>query len=149
MSHPSWDNSKSGASARAVTYADACSQTVAPAPGVPVAEFTTFAPVIEYIAPAPAVTYVVPSQQLPPVFFTAAVATDVNFDITGLVSSQFSGAAVEASAPQVVGSLPLLEVFTEPVCNPVHQELFAASEMTENIVGNLCCARTCDRSGNS
>ena len=52
MSHHSWDNSKSGASAPAVTYADACTQTVAPAPGVPVAESTTLAPVNEYIAPA-------------------------------------------------------------------------------------------------
>ena len=65
-------------------------------------EYVTPAPVIECVAPAPAVTFVVPSQQLPPVFTTTTVTTDD------------------------------LEEFTAPVCNQVHQELIAASEMTEN-----------------
>ena len=72
----------------------------------PVFEFVTPALVIEYIAPTPAVTYVVPSQQLLFVYTTTTVITDVNLDIIGLVYPQFSITAVEASAPQVVGSLP-------------------------------------------
>ena len=45
-------------------------------------------------------------------------------DITGvvMVNPQISNIAVEASAPQVVGSLPLFEEFTAPVYNQVHQE---------------------------
>ena len=39
---------------------------------------------------------------------------------------------IECVAP-AVGSLPPYEVFSAPVCNQVHQELFAVSEMTENI----------------
>ena len=56
---------------------------VAPAPAVvcdvsaTVIEYTSSAPVIECVAPAPAVTYVVPSQQLPPVYFTTTVTTDL------------------------------------------------------------------------
>ena len=73
------------------------------------------APVIEYIAPAPAVTYDAPSQQLPPVFTTTPVTTDINLDIIGLVNPHFSSTAVQASAPQVVGSLPPLEEFDAPV----------------------------------
>ena len=37
------------------------------------------------------------------------------------------------SVAPAVGSLPPCVVFSAPVCNQVHQELFAASEMTENI----------------
>ena len=92
---------------------------VAPAP---VTECVSSAPVIEYIAPAPAVTLAVPSQQLPPVYTTATVATDVGFDITGLVSAQISSTAEEASAPQVVGSLPPFEGFDAPVYKQIHQE---------------------------
>ena len=40
-------------------------------------------------APAPVFEYVAPSQQLPPVYTTATVDTDVNLDITGLVNPQF------------------------------------------------------------
>ena len=117
------------------------------------------APVTEYVAPAPAVALSVPSQQLRP----ATVATGVNLDVTGMVYPQFSSTAVDVSASQVVGSLPLgkvfaapvfnqvhqeqlagggsrvahtlppAEEFTEPVCNPVHQEQFPAGETTENI----------------
>ena len=131
-------------------HTDACTQTapvdeppvikhVTPAPAVlhvapvPVIEYVLPAPVIEYIAPAPAVTYVVPSQQLPPVYTTTTVTTDDNLDMTGLVCPQFSSTAVEPFAPHVVDSLHLLEEFTEPVYNQVHQEQIAAGETTENI----------------
>ena len=43
---------------------------------------------------------------------------------------------VQQQAPQVVGSLPLLEEFTEPVYNRVHKEQIVAGEMTLNIVEN-------------
>ena len=36
--------------------------------------------------------------------------------------------------PEVVDPLPPADGFTEPVCNQVHRELFAAGEMPENIV---------------
>ena len=39
---------------------------------------------------------------------------------------------MEASAPQVVGSLPPLEEFAAPVCNQVHQEQVVAGETTQN-----------------
>ena len=117
------------------------------------------APVTEYVAPAPAVALSVPSQQLRP----ATVATGVNLDVTGMVYPHFSSIAVDGSASQVVGSLPLGEVFaapvfnqvhqeqlaggvsrvahtlppaeefTEPVCNPFHQEQSVAGKTTENI----------------
>ena len=74
---------------------------------------------VEYIAPAPAVTYDAPSQQLPPVYTMTTVTTDVNLDIIGLVNPQFSSTAVEASAPQVVGSLPPLEEF-DALVQPEH-----------------------------
>ena len=61
---------------------------------------------IENVAPAPAVTHAVPSQQLHPAYTVTTVIPDVNFDTTGLVNPQFSITAVEASASQVVGSLP-------------------------------------------
>ena len=88
--------------------------------------------VIEYIAPAPAVTCAVPSQQLPPVYTTTTVTTDVNLDIVGLVNPQFSITAVEASAPQVVGSLPSYEEFDPPMYNQVHQEQIVAGELCKN-----------------
>ena len=55
-------------------------------------------------------------------------------DITDLVRTQFSITNVEASAPQVVGSLPPLEEFPAPVCNQVHQEQIVAGETTQYIV---------------
>ena len=82
------------------------------------------APVTEYVAPAPAVALSVPSQQLRP----ATVATGVNLDVTGMVHPQFSSTAVEGSASQVVGSLPLGEVFAAAVFNQVHQEQLAGGE---------------------
>ena len=69
---------------------------------------------------APAVTYAAPSQQLPSII--KAVATGVNLDMTGLVNPQFSIAGVEVSAPQAVGSLPHLQEFVAPMCNPVLQD---------------------------
>ena len=99
-----------------------------------VIEYVSSAPVIEHIAPAPAVTLSVPRQQLPPVYTTTTVTTDVNLDFTGLVNPQFSIAAVEASAPQVVCSLPPLEEFDAPMYNQLHQEQIAAGETTQNIV---------------
>ena len=49
-------------------------------------------------------------------------------------TAQFSSTAVEPFAPRVVGSLPPVEEFTGPVYDQVHQEQFAAGEMTENTV---------------
>ena len=50
------------------------------------------------------------------------------------MSPQFSRTAVEGSASEVVDSLPPAEEFTEPVCNQVHRERFAAGETAENLV---------------
>ena len=72
------------------------------------------APVAEYVAPA----------LVPPVYSTTTVTT-------GLVYPQFSSTAVVPSAPCVVGSLPPVEEFIEPVYDHVHQEHIAASELTE------------------
>ena len=55
-------------------------------------------------------------------------------DAATQVGSQFSTTAVDPYAPRVVGSLLPLEEFTEPVYDQVHQEQFAAGEMTENMV---------------
>ena len=62
------------------------------------------APVTEYVAPA----------QVPPVYSTTTVTTD-------LVHPQFSSTAVVPSAPCVVGSLPPVEEFTGPVYDQVLQ----------------------------
>ena len=92
---------------------------VAPAPSVtyaapaPVFEYVAPAPVFGFIAPAPAGSFVGPSQQLRPAY------TD--------------DAAVEVSSSQVVGSLPLGEVFAAPVFHPVHQEQLAGGDTTVNI----------------
>ena len=101
---------------------------VAPAPSVtyaapaPVFEYVAPAPVLEYIAPAPAVSFVAPGQQLRPASTAAAVTTGVNLD-----------AAVEGSASQVVGLLPLGEVFAAPVFHHVHQEQLAGGEIPETL----------------
>ena len=100
----------------------------------PVIEYVSSALVIEYVAPAPAVTLAVPSEQLLLVYTTSTIATDVNLDITGLVSPQFSSTAVEVFAPQVVVSLPPFEEFIARVYNQVHQEQNVAGEMTLNTV---------------
>ena len=49
-------------------------------------------------------------------------------------AAHFSNTAVEPIAPRVVGSLPPVEEFTGPVYDHVHQEQFAAGEMSENMV---------------
>jgi len=89
VSHHSWHRAgRADASTQTMTRTDAatCAPTAAPAP---VFEYVAPAPVMENIAPVPAVTFDAPSQQLPPVFSTATVATDVNLDITALVSRNF------------------------------------------------------------
>ena len=111
---------------------------VAPTPAVtyaapaPVIGYVAPAPVIEYIAPSPAVTLSVPSQQLRPAY-TAASDAGVNLDVNGMVSSHFSRTAVEGSASQVVGLLPLGEVFAAPVFHHVHQEQLAGGEIPETL----------------
>ena len=78
-------------------------------------------------APAPAVTFVVPSQQLPPVY------THENGHYwRQLRYAQFGVPAIFHHCSG--GSLPPVEEFTEPVYDQVHQEQFAAGEMTENMV---------------
>ena len=57
------------------------------------------------------------SQQLPLAYTMAAVATGVNLNTTGVVNPQSAITAVEAPAPQVVGSLLLLGEFASPVDN--------------------------------
>ena len=134
VSHHSWHRAgRADASTQTMTHSDAatCAATAAPAP---VFEYVAPAPVIENIAPVPAVTFDAPSQHLPPVFSTATVATDVNLDITGLVSPQFSSTDVEASAPQVVVSLPPFEEFSEPVYNQVHQEQILTACSTPPVI---------------
>ena len=81
---------------------------------VGVQALSPLAPVTEYVAPA----------LVPPVYSTTTVTT-------GLVYPQFSSSAVVPSAPCVVGYLPPVEEFTEPVYVQVLQEQIAASEMTE------------------
>ena len=110
--------------------------TYAATASVHVIGYVTPSLVLENIAPAPAVTSDVHSQQLPPVYTTTTVTTDDNLDITGLMYPQFSSTAVESFSPHVVGSLPPLDEFTEPVFNPVHQEQIVAGEMTQNIIEN-------------
>ena len=112
------------APAPAVTYAAPAPVFgyVAPAPSVTYAapasvfEYVAPAPVLEYIAPEPAVSFVAPSQQLRPAY----TASGVNLH-----------AAVEVSASQVVGSLPLGEVFAAPVFHHVHHEQRAGGDTTE------------------
>ena len=99
----------------------------------PVFEYAAPAPVTEYIAPAPAVTSDAFSQQLPPVCTTTTVTTDDNL-VSVWCTRNFSSTAVDPSSPHVVGSLPPLEEFTEPVYNQVHQELCVTREITLNIV---------------
>ena len=132
VSHHSWHRAgRADASTQTLTYTDAatCAATAAP-------EYVAPALVVEYIAPVPTGFLPVPSQQLPPTYTVTAVTTGVKLDTAVLVSPQFSGTAVEASAPQIVGSLPPFAEFTEPVYNQVHQEQIVAGEMTQNIIEN-------------
>ena len=88
---------------------------VAPAPSVTYAapasvfEYVAPAPVFEYIAPTPAVSSVLPSRQLRPAY------------------------SAEGSASQVVGSLPLGEVFAAPVLLHVHLEQIAGGDIPETL----------------
>ena len=75
--------------AATASLAATCAATPAHDAQAPVFEYVALAPVIENIAPAPAVILPVPCQQLPPVYTTATVASDVNLDITSLVSPHF------------------------------------------------------------
>ena len=112
---------------------------VAPAPAVthakpvPVIEYVAPAPDIEYIAPAPSVTFATPGQQLPPAHVMAAVTTGVSRDTTVVVNPHCLITAVEASVPQVDGSISPLDEFAAPVYNQVHQLLLMAERM-----GKLC-----------
>ena len=111
-------------SAPAVTFAAPAPVIgyVAPAPSVTnaapasVFQYVAPAPVFEYITPKPAVSFVAPNQQLRPAY----TASGVNLH-----------GAVEVSASQVVGSLPLGEVFAAPVFHHVHHEQRAGGDMTE------------------
>ena len=96
---------------------------VAPAPAdTHATPAQVISPVIEHIAPAPSLTVAPPSQQLPPAHTKAAVTIGASLDTTGSVNPPCLITAVEASAPQVVGSvLPLYES-AAPVCNQVREE---------------------------
>ena len=94
----------------------------------PVIENVARSPVIEYISRAPSVTHVTPGEQFSPACTTEAVTTGVTSDTTGLVNPLCAITAVEASAPQVVASLPPLDEFAAPV----HQEQIVAEETTQN-----------------
>ena len=84
-------------------------------------------PVNEHTAPPPAVTCFAPCQQSPPETM-ATVTSDASFDTTAFVNPQFSTAAVESSASQVIGSLPLLDEFAVPVYNRIRQEQLVAEQ---------------------
>ena len=73
----------------------------------------------------------------------------IPLDVRTSTTTQFSSTAVEPIAPRVVVSLPPVEEFVGPVYDQVHQEQFAAGEMSENLVGIPCGAGTGDRSGYS
>ena len=104
---------------------------------------TAASPVMEYVDQHPlspilhAVTFDAHGQQLPPAYTSTTDITDDTFDITDLVHTQFSSTAVETFAepfsPHVVGPLPPLKEFPEPVYNQIHQEQIATGETTENI----------------
>ena len=106
---------------------------------------TPLAPVTEYVALAPAVDWDVP-------------ATVIEYMSSAPVFGYFEPApAVSLSVPSQ--QLPFvyttttvtddLEEFAGPVYDQVHQEQFAAGEMTENIVEIPLCAGTGDLSVNS
>ena len=59
---------------------------------------------------------------------SAATRLTFSLDTTGFVNPQFSVLAVEASASQVVGSLPSVDESASPVYNQVHQEQIAAEQ---------------------
>ena len=64
-------------------------------------------------------------------------ATGVNLDFTGTVYPHFSSTAVDGSASQVVGSLPLGDVFAAPVFHQVHQEQLAGGDAISRVAHSL------------
>ena len=91
---------------------------------------TPLAPVTEYVAPAPAVDWDVPATVIEymssaPVFGYLAPAPAVSLSVP---SQQLPFVYTTTTVTDD------LEEFTEPVYDQVHQEQFAAGEMTENIV---------------
>ena len=89
----------------------------------------------ENIAEIPCVQEQVIIQEIPQVSSGERIQEQI-VDITGLVNPQISNTAIEASAPEVVGSLLPFEEFTAPVYNQAHQEQIVAGEMALNIVEN-------------
>ena len=74
------------------------------------------------------------TEYVAPACTSATVTSGVNLDVSGLVGPLFSRTAVEGSASQVVDPLPPAKQFSEPVCNQVRRERFAAGETAENLV---------------
>ena len=124
-----------------MTYTDAATFAATASPAATYAATPAPLPDIEHVFPAPVATHVVPALVfeyvvpapcerdstcsdfwLLPAYTMTTVNPGVSFDIACLVSPQLSSAAVEASAPQVVVSLPPFEEFTAPLYNQVHQE---------------------------
>ena len=68
-----------------------------------------------------------------------SVTTGVGVDTNGLVNAQSPITAVEASASQVIGSLPRLDESAAPVYHHARQEQSAAGEATQNTVEFLLC----------
>ena len=100
----------------------------------PVIDFVAPSPVIEHIAPATSVTHVTPSERFSPACAMTAVTTSVSSDTTGLVNPVCAVTAVEAPAPQIVKSLPLLDEFASLVYNQIRQEQIVAEETIQNTV---------------
>ena len=86
------------------------------------------APMIKHAAPTPDVTCAVPARLAPALdnTYVAPANARVNRDFSVLVNPQFSIFAVEASAPQVVESFPVVDETAPPVYKQVHQEQIAA-----------------------
>ena len=95
----------------------------------PAVTCTVPAPVLEYVpddicaAPAPVIKHVTFA---PDDTYIAPASPRVNREIRGLVNPQFSVFAVEASAPQVVGSFLAVDVSAPPVYKQVLNEQIAA-----------------------
>ena len=104
----------------------------------------SFSP-LEFDAPMSCCARKVTVQEIPQVSVVERIQELYSF--TGLMNPQISATSLEA--PQVVGSLPPFEEFTESVYNQVHQEQIVAGEMTQEHKCAFSCARTGDRSRNS
>ena len=121
VSHHSWHRAgRADVSTQTMTFSDAatfaataspaatCAATPAPVPEIehvipaPVATHVVPAPVFEHVVPAPVIENVapapaVPSPQLLPAYTMTTVNPGISFDITGLVSPQFSSTAMDRS----------------------------------------------------